>query len=117
MARIGGNTTASIDRCTKYEKNEAGESVPVWKHVGDLIGWLDLQNDSGGQGPNYSTFQAAIAESSHVFVADYDAIIAGVKYDTCRATINGQRYDVKLIDDPMELHKQLEIYLKHTGGQ
>lgn len=115
MARIGGNTTASIERCTKYEKNEAGESVPVWAHVGDLTGWLDLYGDRGG--PNYGTYNAPIAESSHMFIADYDAIIAGAKYDTCRATINGQRYDVQLIDDPMEMHKQLEIYLKHTGGQ
>lgn len=117
MARIGGNTTAAIERCKGYTKNEAGESVPSWVHVGDLTGWLDLQGDNGGNGPNYAAFQAAIAESSHVFVSDYDVIIAGVKYDTCRATINGQRYDVKLIDDPMDLHRQLEIYLKHTGGQ
>jgi hypothetical protein len=33
--------------------------------------------------------------------------------------INGKRYDVLLIDNPMELDtgSQLEFYLKFTGGQ
>ena len=30
--------------------------------------------------------------------------------------IGGKVYEVMLIDDPMELHEQLEIYLKYTGG-
>ena len=29
---------------------------------------------------------------------------------------DGLIYDVLLIDDPMKFHKQLEIYLKYTGG-
>ena len=35
----------------------------------------------------------------------------------CPTVIGGKVYDVLLIDDPMELHKQLEISLKFTGGQ
>jgi hypothetical protein len=31
--------------------------------------------------------------------------------------INDKVYDIMVIDDPMELHEQLEIYLKYTGGQ
>ena len=30
---------------------------------------------------------------------------------------DGLIYDVMLIDDPMKMHKQLEIYLKYAGGQ
>lgn len=112
---IGGNTTAKIERAGGYAKNEIGESVPAWTEVGELLGWLDLMSGEGG--PNYGVYSAPIAESTHVFVADYDAVIAAVKGQTCRAIIDGQRYDVQLIDDPMGMHRQLELYLKHTGGQ
>lgn len=112
---IGGNTTARIERAT-VARNEIGESVPEsWSLVGELTGWKDLM--SSGSGPAYMTYSAEIAESTDVFLADYDATIAAAKHDTCRAIIDGQRYAVLLIDDPMELHRQLEIYLKHTGGQ
>ena len=39
--------------------------------------------------------------------------------ENARVTIAGKRYDVMLIDNPMELgeRSQLEIYLKYTGGQ
>lgn len=115
MARIGGNTAARLERCTKTVKNDLGEDVQSWTTVGNMIGWLDMYSESTG--PNYGQYHAAIAESSHVYLTDYNAIIAGARYDTCRAIINGQIYAVKMIDDPMELHRHLEIYLKHTGGQ
>lgn len=114
MGQIGGNTTAMIERSVA-SKNAIGESVQTWEPVGDLLGWLDLV--SSGSGPVYSTYSAAIAESTDLFLADYDATIAAAKHETCRATIDGQRYAVQLIDDPMNKHRQLEIYLKHTGGQ
>lgn len=31
--------------------------------------------------------------------------------------INGEIYDIQLIDNPMHLNYQLEIYLKYVGGQ
>lgn len=112
---IGGNTTAVIERASGFEQNSIGESVPAWTAVGSLTGWLDLM--SGGSGPGYAAYSAPIAESTHVFLADYDAVIAAAAVQTCRATINGQRYDVQLIDDPMGMHQHLELYLKYTGGQ
>lgn len=112
---IGGNTTAQIERMADAVKNEIGETVPGWAPVGLLTGWLDLM--SGAAGPAYTTYSAPIAESTHVLLADYDATVAAAAGQTCRATINGQRYAVQLIDDPMGMHQQLEIYLKHTGGQ
>lgn len=111
---IGGNKTALFESATT-EKNLIGEDVQTWAPVGDLVGWLDLMGS--GNGPQYTTYSAAIAESTHVYMADYDATIAAAKHKTCRATIDGQRYAVQLIDDPMDMHRQLEIYLKHTGGQ
>lgn len=113
MARIGGNTTALIERASTV-KNEIGEGVQTWATAGTLTGWLDL---IGNNGVNYATYSAPIAESTHVFLSDYDAAISAVRPETCRASINGQRYDVQMIDDPMGMHRQLEIYLKYTGGQ
>lgn len=114
---IGGNTKLRFESA-KTEKNMIGEDVPAsWSLVGELDGWLDLRSESGQLG--YTTYSAPIAESTHVFLADYDATIAAAKCEGCRAidTTDGQRYDVQLIDDPMRMHRQLEIYLKHTGGQ
>lgn len=112
---IGGNTEAVIERASGFERNSIGESVQSWASVGAIIGWLDLM--SGGNGPDYTAYNAPIAESSHVFLSDYNAAIAAASTQTCRATINGRRYDVLLIDDPMGMHQHLELYLKYTGGQ
>ena len=112
---IGGNITARIERVDENARNEIGESVPAWIEVGELLGWLDLMSGEGG--PNYGVYSAPIAESTHVFVADYDAVIAALGGQTCRAIIGGARYAVQLIDDPMGMHRQLEIYVRHTGGQ
>ena len=113
---IGGNTLLRFERSTT-EPNALGEDVSSWSTVGELTGWLDLRSESGHLG--YTTYNAPIAESTHVFLADYDATIAAAKCEGCRAvdTTNGDRYDVQLIDDPMRMHRQLEIYLKLTGGQ
>ena len=54
-----------------------------------------------------------------MFIADYVPIADGIQAENSRMTINGKRYDIMLIDNPMELGEgsQLEIYLKYTGGQ
>lgn len=109
---IGGNTTAEI-RVLSTVKNEIGGTTKAWTTVQTVKGWLDL---SGGDS-KYSTFNAKIQESTHVFISDYVALGAGIKAENSRLIVNGKIYDVLLIDDPMELHKQLEIYLKYTGGQ
>ena len=76
-------------------------------------GWLDL---TGGDS-KHTNYNAKLQESTHVFVAEYVALNDVVTAENSRAVIAGKRYDVLLIDDPMEMHKQLEIYLKYTGGQ
>ena len=54
-----------------------------------------------------------------VFVADYVPLASGIQAENSRVTINGKRYDIMLIDNPMEMQSgsQLEFYLKFTGGQ
>lgn len=109
---IGGNTTAIIQVNTTT-KNEIGESIKAWTDVQSIKGWLDL---SAGDS-KYTTYNAKMQESTHIFIADYVALDASINAENSRMIVNGGRYDVMLIDDPMGMHKQLEIYLKYTGGQ
>ena len=118
---IGGNTKAILQVSTT-NKNEIGEKVPVWHDVVELTGWLDFQAGDS----KHTSFNAKIQESTHVFICDYlqipdtlevDGNNVQVSAENSRLVANSKRYDVMLIDNPMELNKQLEIYLKYTGGQ
>lgn len=113
MRGIGGNTTAVIQTSTSTQ-NAIGEQVKTWTDAKTLKGWLDLSSGDA----RYTTYYAKIQESTHVFVADYVAL-TGITAENSRMVIGGKRYDILLIDNPMELGRgsQLEIYLKYTGGQ
>lgn len=108
---IGGNITATIQTYTA-SKNAIGEAVPVWTDAQTLTGWLDLSGGNSG----YTAYSAKVQDSTHVFLADYVPLAEGIQAENSRMTIGGKAYDVMLIDDPMGLHRQLEIYLKYTGG-
>lgn len=114
MKGIGGNTTAIIQTCTTT-KNRIGEHVKSWADAQTIKGWLDLTAGDS----KYTTYNAKIQESTHVFIADYVALDSRITAETSRMVIGGKRYDVLLIDNPMELGggSQLEFYLKFTGGQ
>lgn len=112
MKGIGGNLKATI-QINSTTKNAIGESVKTWTDVQTIKGWLDL----GSGDSSYTTYNAKIQESTHVFVADYVKLDGRITAENARAIINGKRYDIMLIDNPMELNQQLEIYLKYTGGQ
>lgn len=109
---IGGNVTAEI-KIRSTIPNEIGGTSKTWATVQSITGWLDL---SGGDS-KYTTYNAKVQESTHIFIADYVELDAQIKAENSRLVVNGKAYDVLLIDDPMELHKQFEIYLKYTGGQ
>lgn len=109
---IGGNTIAQIQISTTT-KNDIGEAVKTWTTVHQIAGYLDLVSGDS----KYTAFNAKIQESTHVFVSDWKALDASVKAENSRILVNNGIYDVMLIDDPMGLKKQLEIYLKFTGGQ
>ena len=108
---IGGNKSMQIQTSTKT-KNAIGEQVKDWKTAQTIKGFLDLQ----GGDSKYQTYNAKIQESTHVFVADYVQLAEGIEAETSRALIDGKVYDIMLIDDPMELHQHIEVYLKYTGG-
>ena len=114
MKGIGGNITATIQVYTSA-KNDIGENEKTWTDAQTLKGWLDL---SAGDSRN-TTFNAKIQESTHVFVADYVPLDSRITAENSRMVIGGKRYEVTLIDNPMEMGSwsQLEIYLKYTGGQ
>lgn len=113
MSDIGGNIKAVLQINDNPTTNAIGESVPNWQDVQELKGWLDL---SGGDS-RYNNYSAKVQESTHVFISDYVKLPDNVKAENTRMLIDGLAYDVKLIDDPMHMHKQLEIYLAFTGGQ
>lgn len=114
MRGIGGNLTATVQVHTS-KKNEIGEMVQTWTDVQRLKGWLDLASGEA----QYANFNAKIQESTHLFICDYIALDARITVENSRMVINGKRYDILLIDNPMEMGSgsQLEIYLKYTGGQ
>lgn len=114
MKGIGGNITAAI-QVKAITKNEISEQMESWADVQSIKGWLDLQ----GGDSKYSTYNAKIQESTHIFIADYVPLDSRIKAENSRMVIKGKRYDIMLIDNPMELENrsQLEIYLKFTGGQ
>jgi hypothetical protein len=118
---IGGNLTAILQVSTNTT-NEIGERVHAWHDVVSLDGFIDLSSGDSKR----TTYNAKIQESTHIFVGDYkpipdvlevDGQIVKVKAESCRMVANSQKYDVMLMDNPMELNKQWEIYLKYTGGQ
>lgn len=109
---IDGNITARL-QVKSGIKNDIGEKVLGWTTVQPLFGFLDLSSGDS----KYSSYDAKIQESTHIFICDYVPIDGKINNENSRMLINGKTYDVMLIDNPMELNKHLEIYLKYTGGQ
>lgn len=109
---IGGNKLAEIQISTTT-KNAIGEQVKAWETVQTLKGWLDLQ----GGDSKYTTYNAKMQESTHIFLADYVQLDSKITAENSRAVIDGKVYDIMLLDNPMEMNLQWEIYLKYTGGQ
>lgn len=113
MKKIGGNITALLQIKSEMAKNEIGERVTQWETVHTLYGFLDLSSGDS----KYTTYDAKIQESTHIFVCDYITLDDSVNAENSRLIVNNKHYDIMVIDDPMELHKHLELYLKYTGGQ
>lgn len=110
---IGGNTKAILQMKSEAAKNEIGQNVTCWQDVQVLTGWLDLVDGDS----KFATFNTKMQESTHIFIADYTRLDSALKAENSRVIIDGTRYEVQVIDDPMGLHKQIEIYLRYTGGQ
>lgn len=134
---IGGNVAGLIQVKDEGQKNLIGERIHEWTDVTSLKGFLDYQ---GGQNA-YQTWDAKIQESTHIFICDFTSLknlsedwvwnpsnltngviksgtqdMIDLTSENGRMVVNGDTYDILMIDDPMGLHKHLEIYLKYVGG-
>jgi hypothetical protein len=112
MGEIGGNISGFIQRKTTAGKNAIGKAEVTWANASGLLGWLDLQSGDSKR-TNYST---KLEESTHIFLCDFDAGIYSLANEDTRAILKGVVYDVLLIDNPMEMDEQLEIYLRRVGA-
>lgn len=108
---IGGNTEGCLQKQVSG-KNQIGEAEKTWETVVLLTGWLGLQSGDS----KYINYNAKIEESTHVFLCDFNSIAYDLAEQDTRMVIKGRKYDVMLIDNPDEMDKQLEIYLKLVGG-
>lgn len=111
MANIGGRTIGTVQVNTAV-KNAIGEAVKEWSDAFRHAGWLDLQSGDS----KYSNHNAKLEESTHVFICDYHSGIYALAGQDARMIIKGMVYDVLLIDNPMEMNEQLEIYLRKVGA-
>lgn len=111
MANIGGNIMGTVQKKTTA-RNEIGEAAKAWVDAYKQRGWLGLQSGDS----KYTTHNAKLEESTHVFLCDYHAGIYGLAGQDTRMIIKGFVYDVLLIDNPDEMDEQLEIYLRRVGA-
>lgn len=106
---IGGNIQAVLQQKDGSTTNAIGERIHAWKNIQTLKGWLDLSSGNSAYSNN-----AKLQESTHIFICDYIPIDRNP--ENKRLLVNGFVYDVLFIDDPMELHQQIEISLKYVGA-
>ena len=111
MGKIGGNITGTIRTKKKVGKNKIGEAIVEWTDKFTHKGWLDMQSADSRR----NTYNSKIEESTHVFICDFHSGIYALADQDTRMVIKGNEYDVKFIDNPMEMDEQLEIYLKKVG--
>ena len=108
-----GNDTVTIQTKTTT-KNEIGEGVPTWEDSFNLWGFLDYQD---GQN-DLSMYDAKVQQTTHIFMCDFRQVkdyLGELSSENCRLTCQGNVYQILLVDDPMELHKHVEIFLKYVG--
>lgn len=111
---IGGNITGLLQVKKVIGVDEIGCNILDWETPTSFLGFLDLM----GQTTNRDKFDSKIEESTHIFICDYKPLDKEIrKASNVRMEIDNELYDVLYIDDPMNLHKHYEIYLKYVGGQ
>lgn len=108
---IGGNVNAVIQKKTTV-MNAIGERTATWTDSQTINGWLDLSNGDS----KHTNYSAKIQESTHVFLSGY-VDLSDVNQEMSRLKVNGKIYEILLIDNPMEMNRQIEIYLRYIGGQ
>ena len=108
---IGGNKAIKLYKNSGETINEIGEPENEKELLIEIKGFLDYMSGEVGS----VNFKAPINESTHIFISDFVEIDEDAEH--LIAEIDSKTYEVKYIDNPMELNEQLEIYLKLLGGQ
>lgn len=109
---IGGNVTAKVVKATKTTDKRGIASQSGSETLLSVFGWLDYQS---GQ-DSHLTYNAELADTTHLFLCDYDKKYAELrKQKGLSLEIDGDRYEVLYIDDPMGLHQHLETFLRRVG--
>lgn len=114
MGHINGNTKATV-QIRQITQDEYQTDRVRWKDAFSVSGVLDLLDG----GVNLK-MMSRTGEADYIFICDYFLpAYNGEKLtaENSRFLIDGEVYEVKLFDDPMNLHEHLEIYLKYLGGQ
>lgn len=110
LTGVGGIITVTIQqKPTTATRNAIGERVVDWFDIASPSGWLDLM----GGDSKYTLYNTKLQDSTHIFICDYYPIDR--EASDKRLVYADKIYDVLLIDDPMEMHEHLEIYLKFAG--
>ena len=113
---IGGNINLVLKVKTgNYVLNDIGERIPEVNEYMTLWGFLDMSTVD----TKHSNYQTKIEESDYIFICDYvklEEVNGSIpKTSQLAAVCNDKEFDVMLIDNPMELNKQYEIYLRYKG--
>lgn len=123
---VGGNIQALLQVKKESLRNAIGEREHKWVDCISILGWLDLSTGDS----KHTTFYAKVQESTHIFLCDFTNLknlsvinktdeqeTVDVTSNNARMVVNGEVYEILLIDDPMNMHDHLEIYLRFIGGQ
>lgn len=89
------------------EDNGIGGYIETEGELFTVKGYLDLLT-----GDERTTYNAFMEESTHIFLTDYRN---DIKKEYWIKDSTGKRYDITLVDDPVQLHDHLELYLKFVG--
>lgn len=108
---IGGNKIIKLYKKNGETINSIGEPVTEKELIINFKGFLDYMSGE----VESANFKAPINESTHIFISDFVEI--DEEAEELTAEIDNKTYEVKYIDNPMELNEQLEIYLKLLGRQ
>ena len=111
MKKIGGNKEAMIQIKTT-EKNLIGESTEAWNPSGTVLGFLDYFSGEN----TVNQYDAKVQDTTHFFFCDHSRWNNQWTSENSRMVIDGNIYNILLIDDPMGMNQHLEIYLKYVGG-
>jgi len=105
---IGGNVTCQLMKNVSVA-NAIGEQVRILEPFMNLRGYLDLR----GETTDRERFKGKLEQTTNVFVMDFVEIDVDIRSVTF-VDHKGRKYDVLLIDNPMELNRQIEIYLERV---